>query len=90
MALLSHNRPEYFEIELAAATLGVITACLNWRLSPREIAQITTVWTAKNELLNDARDFDVTKARKLYPNGIGHFARPQDEFSTLSIREPGP
>src|SRR5580692_2105802 len=38
VALLSHNRPEYFEVELAAANLGVITACLNWRLSPRELA----------------------------------------------------
>src|SRR6202034_3756 len=37
VALLSHNRPEYLEIELAAANLGVITACLNWRLSPREL-----------------------------------------------------
>jgi fatty-acyl-CoA synthase len=38
VALLSRNRPEYVEIELAAANLGVITACLNWRLSPRELA----------------------------------------------------
>jgi acyl-CoA synthetase (AMP-forming)/AMP-acid ligase II len=38
VALLSCNRPEYIEIELAAANLGVITACLNWRLSPRELA----------------------------------------------------
>jgi len=38
VALLSRNRPEYFEIELAAANLGVITACLNWRLSPHELA----------------------------------------------------
>ncbi len=38
IALLSGNRPEYIEIELAAANLGVITACLNWRLSPRELA----------------------------------------------------
>jgi fatty-acyl-CoA synthase len=38
IALLSHNRPEYFEVELAAANLGVITACLNWRLSQRELA----------------------------------------------------
>jgi acyl-CoA synthetase (AMP-forming)/AMP-acid ligase II len=38
VALLSRNRPEYLEIELAAAHLGVITACLNWRLSPRELA----------------------------------------------------
>ncbi len=38
MALLSHNRPEYFEVELASANLGVMTACLNWRLSQRELA----------------------------------------------------
>ncbi|MBS0528623.1 MAG: long-chain fatty acid--CoA ligase, partial [Proteobacteria bacterium] len=37
IALLSRNRPEYIEIELAAANLGVITACLNWRLSSREL-----------------------------------------------------
>src|SRR5256885_7856242 len=37
VALLSHNRPEYFEVELAAANLGVMTACLNWRLSQREL-----------------------------------------------------
>lgn len=37
VALLSRNRPEYLEIELAAAQLGVITACLNWRLSKREL-----------------------------------------------------
>src|SRR5215475_14127448 len=37
VALLSRNRPKYIEIELAAANLGVITACLNWRLSPREL-----------------------------------------------------
>ena len=37
VALLSRNRPEYLEIELAAGQLGVITACLNWRLSKREL-----------------------------------------------------
>ena len=37
VALLSRNRPEYLEIELAAAQLGAITACLNWRLSKREL-----------------------------------------------------
>jgi non-ribosomal peptide synthetase component F len=31
VALLSRNRPEYLEVELAAANLGIITACLNWR-----------------------------------------------------------
>jgi acyl-CoA synthetase (AMP-forming)/AMP-acid ligase II len=38
VALLSRNRPEYLEVELAAANLGIITACLNWRLSQRELA----------------------------------------------------
>jgi len=38
LGLLSRNRPEYLEIELAAANLGVITACLNWRLSDRELS----------------------------------------------------
>ncbi|MFB9261905.1 class I adenylate-forming enzyme family protein [Bradyrhizobium erythrophlei] len=38
LGLLSRNRPEYLEIELAAANLGIITACLNWRLSERELA----------------------------------------------------
>ena len=38
IALLSRNRPEYLEVELAAANLGAITACLNWRLSERELA----------------------------------------------------
>ena len=38
VALLSRNRPEYLEVELAGGNLGVITACLNWRLSPRELS----------------------------------------------------
>lgn len=37
VALLSRNRPEYLEVELAAANLGIITACLNWRLSAKEL-----------------------------------------------------
>ncbi|HEY0849423.1 MAG TPA: class I adenylate-forming enzyme family protein [Bradyrhizobium sp.] len=38
VGILVRNRPEYLEVELAAANLGVITACLNWRLSGRELA----------------------------------------------------
>jgi acyl-CoA synthetase (AMP-forming)/AMP-acid ligase II len=37
IALLSENRPEYAEIELAAACLGAIVACQNWRLAPAEV-----------------------------------------------------
>jgi acyl-CoA synthetase (AMP-forming)/AMP-acid ligase II len=38
VAVLSQNQPAYLELELAAAKLGAIIACLNWRLSPAELA----------------------------------------------------
>lgn len=37
IALLSENRLEYAEIELAAACLGAIVACQNWRLVAGEL-----------------------------------------------------
>lgn len=37
IALLSENRQEYAEIELAAACLGAIVACQNWRLAVAEL-----------------------------------------------------
>lgn len=37
IAVFSENRSEYVEVELAAAKLGIITACLNWRQSPPEL-----------------------------------------------------
>src|SRR5205085_11381602 len=43
-----------------------------------KIAQITTLWTRKNEMLDAAGNFDAAKAHQLYPNGIGQFARPSD------------
>lgn len=38
IAILSENQPAYLELELAAARLGAIVACLNWRLSAEELA----------------------------------------------------
>ena len=43
-----------------------------------KVAQITTVWTQKNELLNDRGQFDAAKADRVFPAGIGQFARPSD------------
>ena len=37
IAILSENRREYLAIQLAAAKLGVIAACLNWRLADAEL-----------------------------------------------------
>ena len=38
IAVLSENRTEYVEVLLAAATLGAIVACQNWRLVGAELA----------------------------------------------------
>ncbi|MEM7190052.1 MAG: AMP-binding protein, partial [Pseudomonadota bacterium] len=37
VAILSENRPEYIEAELAAAISGTILACQNWRLARPEL-----------------------------------------------------
>ena len=37
IAILSRNRSEYLEVELAAAGIGAIVACLNWRLASDEL-----------------------------------------------------
>jgi len=38
VAVYSENHPTYLELELAAAKLGAIVACLNWRLAAAELA----------------------------------------------------
>ena len=37
VAILAENRLEYLELELAAAALGAIVPCLNWRLAGAEL-----------------------------------------------------
>jgi acyl-CoA synthetase (AMP-forming)/AMP-acid ligase II len=37
---LGHNRGEFFEILIGASKAGVVTAAVNWRLSPREMSDI--------------------------------------------------
>ncbi len=37
VAILSENRAEYLEVHAAAAKLGAIVACQNWRLAPPEL-----------------------------------------------------
>src|SRR6476646_3168301 len=64
----------------AAAPIDQRVEDLLARMTQEEkIAQITTVWTRKNAVLTSPTgDFDPAKAKQLYPNGIGQFARPQD------------
>ena len=47
IALLSENRAEYVVFEMAAAMLGLIVACQNWRLAPDELAHCVTLVSPK-------------------------------------------
>jgi beta-glucosidase len=43
-----------------------------------KIAQITTIWNRKQEILTPAGELDAAKTRQLFPAGIGQVARPSD------------
>jgi len=45
VAILSENRVEYLQVVLAAARLGAVVACLNWRLTAREVEEALQVVT---------------------------------------------
>jgi acyl-CoA synthetase (AMP-forming)/AMP-acid ligase II len=93
VALLSRNRPEYIEIELAAAHLGVITACLNWRLSKRELAYCIelvspTLLIAEQDLT--ASLDGAAEGRKLIAIGeqYEHLLRQQDGRLPPAVADP--
>jgi fatty-acyl-CoA synthase len=47
IALLSENRTEYLEVQLAAARIGAIVACQNWRLATAELQHCISLVTPK-------------------------------------------
>ena len=53
IALLSENRREYAEIELAAASIGAIVACQNWRLAADELKHCITLVSPSLVLVSD-------------------------------------
>jgi fatty-acyl-CoA synthase len=54
IALLSENRAEYVVLEMAAAMLGLIVACQNWRLAPDELTHCVNL-VAPKLLVTSAR-----------------------------------
>ncbi|MBF4162736.1 long-chain-fatty-acid--CoA ligase [Nocardioides sp. CBS4Y-1] len=47
VVMLDRNNLEFFEILVGAAKVGAVTTAVNWRLSPREMAQIIDHSTAE-------------------------------------------
>jgi fatty-acyl-CoA synthase len=94
VALLSHNRPEYLEVELAAANLGVMTACLNWRLSPRELAYCVELVSPKLVIVEEefASNLDAPAVQGRATIEIGPYyeqlLQQQSDRSTPILADP--
>ncbi len=83
----SAETPAYMDAELSVKER--VDDLLSRMTLEEKIAQITTVWTAKTELFDEQGRFDPEKAKNLYPDGIGHFARPNDlQGASSPLEEP--
>jgi beta-glucosidase len=51
-----------------------------------KIVQISAVWDDKTKIFDAKGEFDASKMATVYPNGIGHFARPSDAKGPASPR----
>lgn len=51
-----------------------------------KVAQITSVWDGKKAIFDAQRQLDISKLRRLYPNGMGQMARPSDAAGAVSPR----
>jgi len=51
-----------------------------------KVAQMRSIWDAKSDVFDAKLEFDPAKMAKLYPDGIGQFARPSDATGPTSPR----
>lgn len=62
LAILSENRAEYLETVFAAAKLGVILCCLNWRLATEELTHCIGLVAPTAVLVSERFDGALTSA----------------------------
>ena len=72
----SHDQPVYKDPNAPVETR--VEDLLSRMTLEEKIAQITTIWNRKQEVLTAAGDFDAAKAKQIFPAGIGQVARPSD------------
>lgn len=85
VAILSENRFEYVMLVLAAARLGVVTACLNWRQAPAELEHCIRLVTPALAVVSPrhAERIDLIRAQ-----GVGKVLILGDEFQALVDAQP--
>lgn len=99
VAVLSENRLEYAELLLAAARLGAIVACQNWRLTPVELAHCLDlvepaamiVSRRYRELLASAAESTVAEAivyDEAYENELAGVMPVASDFDAAKPEDP--
>ncbi|MDB5840455.1 MAG: AMP-dependent synthetase and ligase [Herminiimonas sp.] len=84
VAILSENCIPYVELELAAAKLGVIVPCLNWRLAGAELAHCIKL-TAPSMILVSARH---APSLQQIDHGIGEIVRIDEDYESMLGASP--
>ena len=54
-----------------------------------KVAQMECLWQQKSSILDDKGNFDLAKAQKNYPNGMGMIARPGDRVGVTAVTGAG-
>lgn len=88
VAILSENSPEYLELQLAVAKIGVIVACQNWRQATPELQHCINLVTPK-VLLVSARH--AARLKDLKTDGMTVLTFDEDyetRLATASAAEP--
>ncbi len=89
VAILAENCPQYLEVELAAAKLGVVLSCLNWRMSDDDLQHCIGL---VNPRLVFASERYAERARFVCPEGVprvglGKSSRHSPRTARIRTRE---
>lgn len=89
VAILSENRLAYIELELAAAKLGAIVACLNWRLASAELAHCIDLATPAVQFVSDRFFPLLEKTSHRVPRTIRIEAEYEAMLAASAENDPG-
>jgi len=88
VALLSENRREYLETQLAAAKLGAIVACLNWRLADAEMTHCVRLVSPRVVLVSARHAPMLARIDHRVPQVIDIDARYEELLATAPESDP--
>lgn len=89
VAIVSENRPEFVELQLACAKIGAIAACQNWRQTKEELAHCLDLVSPAVILVSERYLSLIEGAARAALPRVVLGAAYEDWISTVSQDEPG-